>query len=75
MNLQVWRPENERPGRHFVFTTRYVYFFAGLLNQLNDRSNLDMLLRRVRRKPSDYVNHAKLWEDLCGIYIKVRNPC
>ncbi|KAK2761187.1 Histone transcription regulator 3 [Arachnomyces sp. PD_36] len=71
MNLQVWRPEHERPGRHFVYTTRYVYFFAGLLNQLNDRTNLDMLLRRVRRKPTDYLNHTKLWEDISGIYIKL----
>ncbi|OJD18135.1 hypothetical protein AJ78_01801 [Emergomyces pasteurianus Ep9510] len=71
MTLQVWRPENERAGRHFVYTTRYVYFFVGLLNQLNDRANLDMLIRRVRRKPNDYVNHTKLWEDICLTYIKL----
>ncbi|PGH32913.1 hypothetical protein GX50_04257 [[Emmonsia] crescens] len=71
MTLQVWRPENERAGRHFVYTTRYVYFFVGLLNQLNDRANLDMLIRRVRRKPNDYVNHTKLWEDICFTYIKL----
>ncbi|OJD27178.1 hypothetical protein ACJ73_01434 [Blastomyces percursus] len=71
MTLQVWRPENERAGRHFVYTTRYVYFFGGLLNQLNDRASLDMLIRRVRRKPNDYVNHSKLWEDICLTYIKV----
>lgn len=71
MTLQVWRPENERAGRHFVYTTRYVYFFVGLLNQLNDRANLDMLIRRVRRKPNDYVHHSKLWEDICLTYVKV----
>ncbi|PGG98930.1 hypothetical protein GX51_06513 [Blastomyces parvus] len=71
MALQVWRPENERAGRHFVYTTRYVYFFVGLLDQLNDRASLDMLIRRVRRKPNDYVNHSKLWEDICLTYIKL----
>ncbi|EEH04114.1 conserved hypothetical protein [Histoplasma capsulatum G186AR] len=71
MTLQVWRPENERAGRHFVYTTRYVYFFVGLLNQLNDRANLDMLIRRVRRKPNDYVHHSKLWEDICLTYVKL----
>ncbi|ODH44848.1 hypothetical protein ACO22_00678 [Paracoccidioides brasiliensis] len=71
MTLQVWRPENERAGRHFVYTTRYVYFFVGLLNQLNDRASLDSLIRRVRRKPNDYVNHTKLWEDMCFTYIKL----
>ncbi|PGH04967.1 hypothetical protein AJ79_06924 [Helicocarpus griseus UAMH5409] len=71
MTLQVWRPENERAGRHFVYTTRYVYFFVGLLDQLNDRANMDLLIRRVRKKPNDYVNHAKLWEDICLTYIKL----
>ncbi|PGH06066.1 hypothetical protein AJ80_08234 [Polytolypa hystricis UAMH7299] len=71
MTLQVWRPEHERAGRHFVYTTRYVYFFVKLLDQLDDRANLDMLLRRVRRKATDYVNHTKLWEDICVTYIKL----
>lgn len=71
MTVQVWRPENERAGRHFVYTTRYVYFFVQLLDQLDDRANLDMLVRRVRRKVNDYLNFPKLWEDTCATYIKV----
>jgi hypothetical protein len=71
MTIQVWRPEFERPGRHFVYTTRYVYFFVSLLDQLNDRANLDQLLRRVRKKQGDFINHAKLWEDVCLTYAKV----
>ncbi|RHZ62967.1 putative transcriptional corepressor of histone genes (Hir3) [Aspergillus thermomutatus] len=71
MTIQVWRPEFERPGRHFVYTTRYVYFFVNLLDQLNDRANLDQLLRRVRKKQGDFINHAKLWEDVCLTYAKV----
>lgn len=74
MNVQVWRPEFERAGRHFVYTTRYVYFFVHLLHQLGDRSSLDMLMRRVRRKLSDYLNYTKLWEDLCSTYISVCHP-
>ncbi|KAM5437822.1 Histone transcription regulator 3 [Microsporum ferrugineum] len=71
MTVQVWRPENERAGRHFVYTTRYVYFFVQLLDQLDDRANLDMLVRRVRRKVNDYLNFPKLWEDTCATYIKL----
>lgn len=75
MTLQVWRPEFERPGRHFVYTTRYVYFFVSLLDQINDRASLDQLLRRVRKKQGDFINHSKLWEDICIVYVKVRrNP-
>ncbi|KAF5866334.1 Histone transcription regulator 3 [Aspergillus alliaceus] len=71
MTIQVWRPENERPGRHFVYTTRYVYFFVALLEQLDDRASLDQLLRRVRKKQGDFINHTKLWEDLCLTYARV----
>jgi hypothetical protein len=71
MTIQVWRPEYERPGRHFVYTTRYVYFFVALLEQLDDRANLEQLLRRVRKKQGDFINHTKLWEDVCLTYARV----
>lgn len=71
LTIQVWRPEYERPGRHFVYTTRYVYFFVGLLDQLDDRASLDQLLRRVRKKQGDFINHTKLWEDICLTYAKM----
>lgn len=71
MSIQVWRPEYERPGRHFVYTTRYVYFFVNLLDQLDDRAGLDQLLRRVRKKQGDFINHSKLWEDICLTYARV----
>ena len=71
LTIQVWRPEFERPGRHFVYTTRYVYFFVGLLDQLDDRTSLDQLLRRVRKKQGDFVDHTKLWEDICLTYAKM----
>ncbi|KAJ5749207.1 uncharacterized protein N7511_010903 [Penicillium nucicola] len=71
LTIQVWRPEFERPGRHFVYTTRYVYFFVSLLDQLDDRASLDQLLRRVRKKQGDFLNHTKLWEDSCLNYAKL----
>lgn len=71
MTMQIWRPENERGGRHFVYTTRYAYFFIKLLNQLKDRAGLEMLIRRMKKKPGDFLNHAKLWEDICSTYTKV----
>ena len=72
MTIQVWKPEFEHPGRHFVYTTRYVYFFVSLLCQLGDRAGLDQLLRRVRKRQGDFFNHTKLWEDICIAYFKVR---
>ncbi|KAI5284924.1 Histone transcription regulator 3 [Ascosphaera aggregata] len=75
MNLQVWRPENERAGRHFVYTTRYLYFFVNLLDQLNDRFNIEQIAKRVRKRASDFANHTGLWEYVCGKYIKILRRC
>ncbi|KIV95256.1 hypothetical protein PV10_02929 [Exophiala mesophila] len=69
MTLQVWKPEYERPGRHYVYTGRYVDFFVQILVQLNDRANLDQLIRRIRRKTTDFLNHTKVWEDTVVAYV------
>lgn len=71
MTLQVWKPEHERAGRHFVYTSRYVLFFVTLLNQLSDRTSLDQLVRRIRRKPGDYLNHQQVWEQVITKYVEL----
>jgi len=71
MVLQVWRPECERAGRHFVYTSRYTRFFVDILEQLRDRCNLEMLARRVRRRPHDLFEHASVWSDICGAYLRL----
>ncbi|KAK3061230.1 hypothetical protein LTS18_006730, partial [Coniosporium uncinatum] len=63
MAASVWRPEHERVGRHFVYTSRYVRFFMRLLLQLADKANMELLVRRVRRKTAEFFEHAKLWQD------------
>ncbi|RMZ71671.1 Histone transcription regulator 3 [Pyrenophora seminiperda CCB06] len=71
MTLQVWKPENERPGRHFVYTTRYTKFFIELLDITTDKVNFEALAKRVRRKQTDFFEHQKLWQDLCSRYLKL----
>ncbi|KAF1959532.1 hypothetical protein CC80DRAFT_489650 [Byssothecium circinans] len=71
MAVQVWKPENERPGRHFVFTTRYTKFFVHLLDQTGDKANMELLAKRVRKKQTDFFEHAKLWQELCSRYLKL----
>ena len=71
MTIQVWKPDNERAGRHFVYTSRYVRFFTRLLYQLNDRSGLEALARRIRKKNGDFMDHAGVWEEVCRAYLKV----
>lgn len=69
MTMQVWKPENERPGRHYVYTGRYLRFFIEILNVLKDRSNLEQVVRKIRRKTTDFINHTKVWEDAVTVYI------
>ncbi|KAI9724346.1 MAG: hypothetical protein M1812_000414 [Candelaria pacifica] len=71
MTLQVWKPENERAGRHYVCTSEYVTFFVQLLLQLNDRASLEALVKRVRRRPNDFFRHNKVWQDICHSYLKL----
>jgi hypothetical protein len=69
MTIQVWKPDFERAGRHFVYTSRYVIFFVKLLNQLNDRASLDQLIRRIRRKSGDFLNHQQVWDQVMANYV------
>jgi len=71
MVLQVWRPDCERPGRHFVYTTRYTRFFTRILEQLKDRQSLEALARRVRRRPHDLFEHNLVWQDICNAYLRL----
>ena len=71
MVLQVWRPDSERAGRHFVYTASYTRFFVAILEQLKDRTNLEMLARRVRRRPHDVFEHGQVWQEICYAYIRL----
>ncbi|KAJ9631723.1 Histone transcription regulator 3 [Taxawa tesnikishii (nom. ined.)] len=42
-----------------------------LLDKLNDRTGLETLAKRVRKRPSEFYEHAQLWQDLCTHYLKL----
>ncbi|KAL9020860.1 MAG: hypothetical protein Q9185_001931 [Variospora sp. 1 TL-2023] len=71
MTVQVWKPEHERTGRHFVYTTRYVHFFLRLLYELNDRVGIEALGRQIRKKPGKFFRHARLWHEACTTHLKL----
>lgn len=71
MAVQVWKPEHERPGRHFVYTTRYTRYFVELLDLTTDKASFEALAKRVRRKQTDFFEHQKLWQELCLRYLKL----
>ena len=74
MTIQVWKPDNERAGRHFVYTGRYVYFFVQVLFRLKDKDSLEALARRIRKRGGDFVNHTGVWQELSFAYLIASPP-
>ena len=56
MVMNVWKCDAERPGRHHVYTEQYVRFVVKLLTILKDRTNFELLLRRLRKKGADFYH-------------------
>ncbi|GJN83189.1 histone transcription regulator 3 [Purpureocillium lilacinum] len=71
MVMNVWKCDAERPGRHYVFTEQYVRFMTKLLLIMDDRTNLELLLRRLRKKGADFYHFTDLWATCCMAYIKL----
>lgn len=69
--LGFWRPENERPGRHFVFAYNYTTFYVKLLSRLQDRTTLEAIAKRVRKNASGLWKYPLVWEETCRAYVSV----
>lgn len=73
LSLTVWKPDRERSGRHYVYLTRYSRFLMQLFDDTDDWEALSMITKRIRKKTDMYFEHTKLWEDVCGVFVRVRN--
>ncbi|KAK0726452.1 hypothetical protein B0T21DRAFT_350584 [Apiosordaria backusii] len=71
MVMNVWKCDAERPGRHYVYTWRYIKYVAKLLATLNDRTNLEAVLRRIRKRGADFYYFNELWQYCVQIYVKL----
>ena len=69
MVMNVWKCDAERAGRHHVYTEQYVRFMVKLLLVLEDRTNLEALLRRIRKKGADFYHFNDLWQSCCMAYL------
>ena len=69
MTIQVWKPEHERSGRHFVYTSRYVAFLLEILQKLKDKDNVEALAKRIRKKSGDFFRHGEVWQRLFNTYL------
>ncbi|KAK0645744.1 hypothetical protein B0T16DRAFT_145972 [Cercophora newfieldiana] len=71
MVMNVWKCDAERPGRHHVYTEQYIRFMVRVLAVMNDRVNLEMVLRRIRKKGVDFYHFNELWQSCVVTYVKM----
>ena len=71
MVMNVWKCDAERPGRHHVYTERYIRYVVKLLDVMNDRTNMGALLRRIRKKGADFYHFNELWQYCVHTYVKL----
>lgn len=61
----IWKPENERPGKHFCYTFEYAMFYIDLLVKERNLNGLIQMLPKLRRSNSTMIKLYNAWERLC----------
>lgn len=71
MTVGVWKPEMERAGRHCVYMSRYVKYMIGLMYHIPDKTGMENLVKRVRKKGTEYFQFADVWKECATAYCRV----
>lgn len=66
--VNIWKPEFERPGKHFIYTYQYVMFYMDLLFYKNDYVSIGWVAKKLRRFGSGMVNIAEATERAVTLY-------
>ncbi|CDO92186.1 unnamed protein product [Kluyveromyces dobzhanskii CBS 2104] len=54
--VNIWKPEHELPGKHFVYAYQYVLFYMDLLNEKHDFMAIGGMVKKLRRFGSGMIN-------------------
>lgn len=71
MAINVWKCDAERAGRHHVYTEQYVRYTVRLLTVTKDHVNLELLLRKIRKKGADFYHFSDLWASCVQAYTRL----
>ncbi|KAK6460472.1 hypothetical protein DFJ63DRAFT_290729 [Scheffersomyces coipomensis] len=69
--VSIWKPEQERPGKHFYYTYQYSSLYITLLANKSDLISLISMLPKLRRSNSTMVSLYTTWESLCSSICKI----
>ncbi|KAH8765374.1 hypothetical protein F5883DRAFT_674633 [Diaporthe sp. PMI_573] len=71
MAINVWKCDAERAGRHHVYTEQYVRYTVKLLTVTKDHVNMELLLRKIRKKGADFYHFSDLWASCVQGYTRL----
>ncbi|CCG80969.1 Histone transcription regulator 3 homolog [Taphrina deformans PYCC 5710] len=69
--LSIWKPEFERPGRHYYYANRYTNYYIDLLLLQEDLEGLRNFMRRLRKAGPNVLHHREVWDKLCSNYFSL----
>lgn len=64
--VNIWKPDLEPPGKHFVYTYNYILYYVKLVNSLADFHKLLLFTKKLRRYGSGMVNLNEAWDFACS---------
>ncbi|OBA21566.1 hypothetical protein METBIDRAFT_83144 [Metschnikowia bicuspidata var. bicuspidata NRRL YB-4993] len=65
--LVMWKPEFERPGKHFEYMNQYSRFYIMLLGHEQDLTSLVLMYPKLRRANSTMTLLVSIWGQLCTL--------
>ncbi|KAJ3035185.1 Histone transcription regulator 3 [Rhizophlyctis rosea] len=60
--VRFWKPEFERPGKHFVYVHKYTLFLIELARKARDVETLRQLCNRLRKADDSLLEGKEVWE-------------
>lgn len=63
--VNIWKPEFEAPGKHFVYTTIYIDFYIKLADKLADLQGLILFNKKLRRFGASMIDLPSAWDISC----------
>ncbi|EJS43103.1 hir3p [Saccharomyces arboricola H-6] len=66
--VNIWKPDFERPGKHFIYTYQYLVLYLDLLSVIKDFNTTGLVIKKLRRFGSGTVNINELLERAISVY-------
>lgn len=58
----IWKPDNERPGKHFVYNFMYINFYIEMLDYTADIYPMIYLIKKLRKLGSSMIGQVKTFD-------------